>query len=74
MSLLNSYFQVSAGFNEISSCYEIRTFDNYKKYDQVYISYGQHDNHKLLIEYGFCVPDNPNDVFEFSYGEFSKLP
>ena len=60
---------MSAGFNKSTQCYEIKTFDRYRKHDQVFISYGQHDNHKLFIEYGFCIPDNDNDVYEFSYGE-----
>ena len=69
---LSTFLQVSAGFNESSQNYEIRTFNHYKKHDQVFISYGQHDSHKLFIEYGFCVPGNSNDVYEFSYSEFIR--
>ncbi|XP_048768980.2 SET domain-containing protein 4-like [Ostrea edulis] len=59
--------QVEAGFNNETGCYEIRTLDNYKKYDQVFISYGSHDNYHLLMEYGFTLPDNPNDAVMMDY-------
>ena len=52
--------QVSAGFNVESQCYEISSQCSYRKHEQVFISYGPHDNIKLLVEYGFTVPDNPH--------------
>lgn len=35
----------------------------------MFISYGNHDNYHLLVEYGFTLPDNPNDVFQVEYGK-----
>ncbi|XP_062570926.1 SET domain-containing protein 4-like [Saccostrea cucullata] len=59
--------QVEAGFNEKTGSYEIRTHNNYRKYSQVFISYGSHDNGHLLVEYGFTLPDNPNDALTVDY-------
>ncbi|XP_069801639.1 SET domain-containing protein 4 isoform X2 [Dendropsophus ebraccatus] len=52
--------QVEAGFNEKSRCYEIRTMAAYRKYQQVFICYGHHDNQRLLLEYGFTAAKNPH--------------
>lgn len=45
--------------------YRLKTFTKYKKYDQIFISYGVHDNIKLLMEYGFFIPGNILDVVKF---------
>ncbi|XP_018574007.1 SET domain-containing protein 4 [Anoplophora glabripennis] len=42
--------------------YRLKTFTEYKRYDQIFISYGSHDNIKLLMEYGFFIPGNNLDV------------
>lgn len=52
--------QVEAAFNEEVRRYEIRTNVQYRKYDQVFICYGHHDNQRLLLEYGFVAADNPH--------------
>ncbi|XP_063812600.1 SET domain-containing protein 4 isoform X2 [Pseudophryne corroboree] len=52
--------QVEAAFSEEKRCYEIRTNVQYKKYDQVFICYGHHDNQRLLLEYGFMAARNPH--------------
>ncbi|KAK6169226.1 hypothetical protein SNE40_020314 [Patella caerulea] len=65
--------KTDAGFNVVNNCYEIRTSNNYKKYDQVFISYGPHDNHKLFLEYGFILPNNPHTVLEFSTDQILEL-
>ena len=57
---------VKAGFNPESQCYEIRTLQPVKKYQQVFINYGPHDNVKLFLEYGFIVPGNIHSTVEFS--------
>ncbi|KAF4527612.1 hypothetical protein B566_EDAN016298 [Ephemera danica] len=46
--------------------YELRSSANFKKYDQVFISYGAHNNVTLCLEYGFVVADNPNDFVSIS--------
>jgi len=56
---------VKAGFNSKSQCYEIQTLQPIKKYHQVFINYGPHDNFKLFLEYGFIVPGNIHSTVEF---------
>ncbi|XP_051992877.1 SET domain-containing protein 4 isoform X1 [Xyrauchen texanus] len=60
--------QVEAGFNKQTRCYEIRTVQGCKKFQQTFISYGPHDNHRLLLEYGFVAPENPNSVVYVELG------
>ncbi|XP_072019444.1 SET domain-containing protein 4-like isoform X2 [Amphiura filiformis] len=64
--------EVSAAYNKSSQCYEIKAKTPYKKYDQVFICYGPHDNTKLLLEYGFTVPHNPHNVVMFEIDEIIK--
>ncbi|NXT09957.1 SETD4 protein, partial [Prunella fulvescens] len=52
--------QVKAGFNEQTRSYEIWTNSQCKKYQEVLICYGPHDNQRLLLEYGFVAMDNPH--------------
>ncbi|NXC98401.1 SETD4 protein, partial [Certhia familiaris] len=52
--------QVKAAFNEQTRSYEIWTNSQCKKYQEVFICYGPHDNQKLLLEYGFVAMDNPH--------------
>ncbi|KAM4795055.1 SET domain-containing protein 4 [Rhinophrynus dorsalis] len=52
--------KVEAAFNEKSRCYEIKTNGRCRKYDQVFICYGPHDNQRLLLEYGFVADKNPH--------------
>ena len=56
---------VEAGFNKTSQCYEIRSNRHIKKYQQVFINYGPHDNLKLFLEYGFIMKTNLHKVVEF---------
>lgn len=42
--------------------YQIISLDrSYKKFDQVFINYGCHNNLKLCLEYGFVLDSNPHD-------------
>ncbi|NWR68014.1 SETD4 protein, partial [Bucorvus abyssinicus] len=52
--------QVKAAFNEQTRSYEIWTNSQCKKYEEVFICYGPHDNQRLLLEYGFVAVDNPH--------------
>ncbi|NWX56283.1 SETD4 protein, partial [Promerops cafer] len=52
--------QVKAAFNERTRSYEIWTNSQCKKYQEVFICYGPHDNQRLLLEYGFVAMDNPH--------------
>ncbi|XP_041353980.1 SET domain-containing protein 4-like isoform X2 [Gigantopelta aegis] len=65
--------QMEAGHNAKTRCYEIKTFNKFKKHDQVFISYGYHDNQKLFLEYGFTIPGNTHNVHQFSWTELCNL-
>ncbi|NXG03509.1 SETD4 protein, partial [Sakesphorus luctuosus] len=52
--------QAKAAFNEQTKSYEIRTNSQCRKYGEVFICYGPHDNQRLLLEYGFVAMDNPH--------------
>ncbi|XP_076838575.1 SET domain-containing protein 4 isoform X2 [Brachyhypopomus gauderio] len=64
LDLLNHcpHVQVEAGFNKGSRCYEIRSVQGCRKFQQAFICYGPHDNQRLLLEYGFVAPGNQNGV------------
>ncbi|PFX16912.1 SET domain-containing protein 4-like [Stylophora pistillata] len=62
----NDMAEVQAGFNQESKHYEISTLTPYKKGAQVFINYGPHDNRKLLLEYGFILPQNLHNTVAFS--------
>ncbi|KAB1283716.1 SET domain-containing protein 4 [Camelus dromedarius] len=60
--------QVKAAFNEETRCYEIRTATSCRKHEEVFICYGPHDNHRLLLEYGFVPVRNPHACVYVSEG------
>ncbi|CAH1183076.1 unnamed protein product [Phaedon cochleariae] len=49
--------------------YQLKTLSAFKKYSQIFISYGSHNNIKLLMEYGFFIPKNIYDVIKFTFSE-----
>ncbi|XP_077285361.1 SET domain-containing protein 4 [Arctopsyche grandis] len=52
--------------------FELKTLTEVKKYDQIYISYGDHCNLKLLTEYGFIVPHNPFKTVALSFEDICR--
>lgn len=56
------FLQVEAGFSQATRCYEIRSRQGCRKFQQAFLCYGPHDNQKLLLEYGFVSPGNPHSV------------
>ncbi|CAB3380945.1 Hypothetical predicted protein [Cloeon dipterum] len=53
--------------------YQIKASKSFKKHDQVYISYGAHDNLTLCLEYGFIVAKNSHDRVIFSKEDILKV-
>ncbi|KAF0360962.1 SET domain-containing protein [Gigaspora margarita] len=74
LDFLNHNFDVKmkGEFNRVTQCYEITTFTPWKKGQQVFINYGPHDNFKLLLDYGFTIPNNPFNYILLD-DEFFKL-
>lgn len=49
--------------------FKLLTHVGYGKNEQIFISYGGHDNLKLLCEYGFFIKNNCCDSVDFSFEE-----
>lgn len=63
---------VASALNFSEGLYQIvSTNKRYKKFDQVFINYGPHDNLKLCLEYGFVLDSNPNDLVPISLDELA---
>nr|CAG4643794.1 EOG090X02PU [Lepidurus arcticus] len=69
----NPCAKIKASFIEKSQCYEITSFDSYAKYDEVFIQYGEHDNLRLFLDYGFVIPRNPHHSYSFELDDVSLL-
>jgi len=52
-------------FSEAEDCYQIVTRTPFRKGEQVFISYGKHDNETLIHLYGFAMPNNSEEIFNF---------
>jgi hypothetical protein len=46
-------------------CWRVISQDSHKAGEQVFFTYGACDNLKLLLQYGFCLPSNPEAVVLF---------
>ena len=66
LDLLNHSGGVSVRAAVDTAGYQIVSLSPVQKYHQAFISYGPHDNTKLLIEYGFYLDNNPHESFNIS--------
>ncbi|KAK8789202.1 hypothetical protein V5799_021020 [Amblyomma americanum] len=73
LDCLNHHWKADVETAVVGSYFEIVTNNNYEPNDQVFISYGSHDNKTLLLEYGFVLADNPNDVVAITNGHLYEL-
>ncbi|XP_017785235.1 PREDICTED: SET domain-containing protein 4 [Nicrophorus vespilloides] len=55
-------------FSDGNLIYRLTTLRGFQKYQQIFISYGAHDNNKLFCEYGFFLPDNRFDKIAITFG------
>ncbi|XP_077539514.1 SET domain-containing protein 4 isoform X2 [Haemaphysalis longicornis] len=73
LDCLNHHWKADIQTAIVGSNFEIVTNNSYEPGDQVFISYGSHDNKKLFLEYGFVLADNPNDVVTITREHLCKL-
>ncbi|EDS29701.1 conserved hypothetical protein [Culex quinquefasciatus] len=53
--------------------YELFTSKPVPPFSQIFISYGTHNNTKLLLEYGFSLPANPQDFLELTLDDINAF-
>ncbi|KAL1513413.1 hypothetical protein ABEB36_002832 [Hypothenemus hampei] len=73
MDLINHHYVAKTKANVVSiqgqAFYQLTTMTAFKKYEQFFISYGAHNNDKLLMQYGFFIPGNFFDSIRISLEE-----
>lgn len=57
---------------DVKLSYQLFTLKPVKKHEQVFINYGSFNNTKLLLEYGFIIPNNSMDFLEFSLSDVNN--
>lgn len=70
LDLFNHSFDTNTSAEIINNTYTLTTKSNFDSYDQIFISYGAHDNIKLMVEYGFFIPNNKFDTITLSLDLF----
>lgn len=63
----------TAYLSDYNENYFLVSNSNFKKYEQVFISYGAHDNKRLIYQYGFVVQINENDLIEFKFQDILNI-
>lgn len=66
LDMFNHSCQVAVQVEKTEHFYNLKSSNNFPKHSQVFINYGPHDNLKLYLEYGFIVPENPQDCVNFT--------
>jgi ATP-binding cassette subfamily B (MDR/TAP) protein 7 len=57
---------------DVQLSYQLFTLKPVKKHSQIFINYGTFNNTKLLLEYGFIIPNNQFDFLEFSLADVNN--
>ena len=57
---------------EVQLNYQLYTQVAVNKEEQIFINYGTYNNTKLLLEYGFIIPNNKLDFMEFSLNDINN--
>lgn len=57
---------------DVKLSYQLFTLKPVKKHNQIFINYGNFNNTKLLLEYGFTLPSNQMDFLEFSLNDVNN--
>jgi len=72
LDMFNHSCQVAVQVEKTEHFYNLKSSNNFPKHSQVFINYGPHDNLKLYQEYGFIVPENPQDCVTFILEDFME--
>lgn len=70
LDMFNHSCHVQVQVENTEHFYNLKSSNNFPKHSQVFINYGPHDNLKLYLEYGFVIPDNPQDCVTFTLEDF----
>jgi len=66
LDMFNHSCQVAVQVEKTEHFYNLKSSNTFPKHSQVFINYGPHDNLKLYLEYGFVIPENPQDCVNFT--------
>jgi len=73
LDMFNHSCHVSVHVEKTQHFYNLKSSNDSLKHSQVFINYGPHDNLKLYLEYGFVVPENPQDCVTFTLEDFIEI-